>query len=266
MFTIFQWRMVSRRHFYIAGSVLRARYIDLIKPFVQHPRALSDALRARGAVISGSLALQFFLPSDEWKPSDMDIYVSHSEFAELTNTLENDPSLQFTPHVGRSPTERSTSYSLEVTEIRRYTTPTNMLVDVIRSRRDSPVSPLVQFWTSLLVNFVFPDRCGSAYPKMMFNGSGYVKEFGMTAQDDAAMRKYMVRPFQGSKVFSFVPELWGTWRDPSYWVRDYFSDRSALVVDFRARPSDSSPPMPVHPQSDGWKLVIPFPTGAYHLL
>ena len=196
MITVFKWRMVSHEHFYIANSVLRARYTSLVRPFVQNTSALNTALRTHGAVISGSIALQFFLSSDDWSPNDMDIYVAHSEFDEFTKTLEHNPALQFTPHPQSGTIALSATDSLEIAEVRRYTTLTGRMVDVIRSRRDSPVSPLVQFWTSLLVNFVYPDGCASAYPRMMFNGRGYVREYGMTATDHIAMCKYMSRQFR----------------------------------------------------------------------
>ena len=151
-------------------------------------------------------------------------------------------------------------------DIRKYLTLTGRTVDVIRSRRETPLTPLMQFWTSLLVNFVAPNGCGSAYPRMMFKGKGYVKEFGMTVRDTTAMRKYTARPFREDEGFSFVPELWGTWKDPAYWVRDYFSDREAMVVDFRVKYRDPVPSLPVQPLLDGWKLVVPFPIGAHSLL
>ena len=114
----------------------------------------------------------------------------------------------------------------------------------------------------MLVNFVTPDVCVCTFPRMVLNRRGYIKEFGMTARDQTAMRKYTDRDFRPGEKFVFVPELWATWKDPSYWQDDYFSGRDALVVDFRRMVYDSMPSLPIRPCAEGWKLVVPFPGSA----
>ena len=99
----------------------------------------------------------------------------------------------------------------------------------------------------------------ATFPRMVFNGRGYIKELGMTSRDEAAMRKYTEREFHPGERFTFVPGSWGTWKDPSYWQKDHFSDCRALVIDFRRRVQDSLPLLPIRPSSDGWKLIVPFP-------
>ena len=251
--------MTSTAHFSIANSVLRDRFRQLVKPFVSDFAAFSDALREHGAVISGSLALYYYLPCEDWYPNDMDVYVSYDKYPDFIRAVESHPSLRFVGLTRSADSTVRSSVSLDVAEVRKYVTPSNRSVDVIRSRRSNPVSPLVAFWTTLLVNYVAPDSIACAFPRMVFNGKGYVKEFGMTSRDEAAMRKYMDRKFRGDEFFSFVPELWGTWMDPSYWQKDYFSDRKALVLDLRARVGDPVPSMPIVPFAGGWKLVFPFP-------
>ena len=257
--TILAWRATSRRNFTIVASVLRSRYRGLVQPFVPNVHAFSEALRRHGAVLSGSVALYYFIPCDNWFPNDLDVYVSYDEFPAFVRTLQDDPALQFKMLPTLEGVQLSTSLSLDVAEIKKLSTPSHRVVDIIRSRRSTPVSPLIQFWTSMLVNFVTPDVCVAAFPRMVFNGRGFVKEFGMSSRNEAAMRKYTSRDFQPGKKFAFVPELWGTWKDPSYWQRDYFSDRGALVIDFRSRVHDSMPLLPIRPSSAGWGLVIPFP-------
>ena len=256
------WRLTCKRNFAIVASVLRARYRDLIRPYVPNATAFSDALRRHGAVISGSMALYYFVPCSAWSPNDLDVYVSYDEFPAFIHTLENDPMLQFRPVSPGGRWAVPLSFSLDIAEVKQLSTPCHRVVDVIRSRRSTPVSPLVRFWTSMLVNFLTPDACVATFPRMVFNGRGYVREFGLSARDEAAMRKYMARDFRPGEKFSFVPELWGTWKDPSYWQRDYFSDSRALVVDFRRRVQDSMPSLPIRPSPDGWKLIVPFPCSA----
>ena len=253
--------MTSRSQFAIANAVLRDRFRHLVKPFVCDVAAFSGALREHGAVISGSLALYFFVHGDGWYPNDMDIYVSYEEYPAFLRTMESHPSIRFVASPRTPASSIRSSDSLDIAEVRKYTTPTNRSVDVIRSRRANPVSPLVSFWTSLLVNFIASDCFASAFPRMVFNGKGYIKEVGMNARDEAALRKYTSRRFQGTEYFAFVPELWGTWMDPLYWQKDYFSDSQALVVDLRAKVHYPVSSMPVALASDGWKLVLPFPAG-----
>ena len=261
--TILQWRMTSSAHFSIANSVLRDRFRQLLKPFVSDVPGFVAALRDHGAVISGSLALYYFLPCDNWYPNDMDVYVSHDMFPGFIRAIESHPTLRFVGSTRSADSAVGASFSLDVSEVRKYVTPLNRSVDVIRSRRNNPASPLLGFWTSLLVNYVAPDSVASAFPRMVFNGKGYVKEFGMTSRDDAAMRKYMARKFRGDEFFSFVPELWGTWMDPFYWRKDFFSQRDALVLDLRTNLRDPVPSMPIVLLTDGWKLALPFPARGY---
>ena len=115
----------------------------------------------------------------------------------------------------------------------------------------------------MLVNFITPDACVATFPRMLFKGRGYIKEFGMTSRDEAAMTKYTRRESRPGEKFTFVPELWGTWKNPSYWQKDHFSDRGALVINFRRRVQDSMPPLPIRPSDDGWKLIVPFPGSTY---
>ena len=261
--TILQCRMTSRSCFMLANSVLRDRFRGLVRPFFSDVTAFSDLLRKHGAVISGSLALYYLVPSEHWFPNDMDIYVSYEEFPRFIHVVDTHPSVLFI----RTPQSTvSTSDSLDIAEVRRYLTPSNRAVDVIRSRRSNPAFPLPAFWTSLLVNYVTPDSIFSAFPRMVFNGKGYIKEFGMTSRDEAAMLKYKARKFRGDESFSFAPELWGTWMDPFYWQKDFLSDRKALVVDLRRRACDPITPMPIIPIPGGWKLVFPFPIRAHRLL
>ena len=139
------WRFTCKQNFAIVASVLRARYRDLIRPYVPDVTAFSDALRRHGAVISGSMALYYFIPCSTWSSNNMDVYVSYDEFPAFVHALENDPVLQFRPVSLTGGGIVPPSFSLDIAEIRKLSTPSHRVVDVIRSRRSTPVSPLVQF-------------------------------------------------------------------------------------------------------------------------
>ena len=137
--------MTSRSQFTIANSILRNRFHQLVKPFVCDTAAFSRALRTHGAVISGSLALHYFLDCDGWYPNNMDIYVSYDEYPAFLCTVETDPSIRFVDSTRTFTSSLSASDALDIVEVRRFATPSGRSVDVIRSRRANPVSPLVGF-------------------------------------------------------------------------------------------------------------------------
>ncbi len=57
----------------------------------------NDILRRHEAVISGSTALHFLMPSDTWVPNDLDIYVSDPNFPALLRDLTDPDGLHFVP-------------------------------------------------------------------------------------------------------------------------------------------------------------------------
>ena len=247
------------------------RFSNLVRPFVPEVGAFKEILLRHGAVISGSLSLYFFLPSDYWYPNGMDVFVAHSQFAAFNQALEADLSLQVVPYTQPTFSFRddfapwNPSESVEIVGVRRYLTPTGRYLDVMQSRRETPLSPLVECWTSLLTNFVSPNGCGAAYPKLMFEGRGFVKDSSLTSREKGQLLTYMARRFTKGRAFWFLSKDWGTWRSPSWWKKfeDYFCDSMGLVVDFGMTHPDSRGSLPVQPLSEGWKLRIPFPMGAY---
>ena len=46
-------------------------------PFVKDTPMFNQLLLDHGAVVSGSIALHFFLPNETWDPEDMDLYAPH---------------------------------------------------------------------------------------------------------------------------------------------------------------------------------------------
>ena len=90
--------MTSKQYFDIANAVLRRRFDDLVRPFIPEVDIFSKILLTHGAVISGSLALYFFVPSPYWYPGDIDVYVSRLQFTSITHALETEPSIRLVPY------------------------------------------------------------------------------------------------------------------------------------------------------------------------
>ncbi len=71
--------------------------------------ALDVLLVRYGAVISGSVALQYFLPETKWTAHDLDIYVPESTFDDFVSAVVDQRGLRFTalPLVGAADGSRS---------------------------------------------------------------------------------------------------------------------------------------------------------------
>ncbi|KAI0750151.1 hypothetical protein C8Q80DRAFT_1078057, partial [Daedaleopsis nitida] len=134
-------------------------------------------VRRYGAVISGSVALHFFLPSDSWTPGDLDIYVPDHTFEAFCREIMDDQHVRFvqdTREPRRGLPSTATAIGL-VKEVRRFKTPTQQSVDVVRSSCNSPLRPLHGFWTTLLKNFICPDGAACAYPHPTLRRRAFVK-------------------------------------------------------------------------------------------
>ncbi|KAI0723577.1 hypothetical protein C8Q76DRAFT_691966 [Earliella scabrosa] len=233
-------------------SLLRKRFDAAISPFVLDARPLTALLTKHEAVISGSVALQFFLEDETWQPGDLDIYVPDTTFTEFIAAVENPRGLNFS----RCDPEDEASHpdgENGIRAVRRYTSATGRKVDVIRSVVHSPVTPLRYFWSTLVTNFISPDSCACGFPHATLSRRGLIKDGPTTAKDRLAIRKYVDRGFDLSE---------DSWRqaimDGSLWDYLYFGDTDALVIDFRRHVHDEPPRLPITKTRRGWRLVAPY--------
>lgn len=87
--TIAAWRATSRTSFRQVALHLRRRYHDHIRPFVTDVCTFDDTLRSHGGVISGTVALHFFVPDITWSPREMDIYIPFNSYRSFLSTITN---------------------------------------------------------------------------------------------------------------------------------------------------------------------------------
>ncbi|KAI0698764.1 hypothetical protein C8Q76DRAFT_592175, partial [Earliella scabrosa] len=132
-------------------------------------------LRAYGAVISGSLALRFFLTQDTWEIGDMDVYVPDHKYEDFIAAITNPDGLAFRPQPPRSDRRGPSSSGTGIKEVRRYTTPSMQEVDVIRSPTRNAIVALHAFWSTLVMNFIAPDACCCAFPRGTLSRRGLLK-------------------------------------------------------------------------------------------
>ncbi|TFK90043.1 hypothetical protein K466DRAFT_468577, partial [Polyporus arcularius HHB13444] len=143
------------------------------------------------AVVSGSVALRFFLPDEMWSPGDMDIYVPDLTYDQFIAAVTDMYRLRFTPipRKKRPPAGDDMdvdalppgdaflppSMSADVIEVRQFITRTGKRVDVIRAPGNNPTVAINRFWSSLVMNFLRPDVCVSGYPSTTLARVGMLK-------------------------------------------------------------------------------------------
>lgn len=81
------WRAVCRAFFKVVGSLMRRRYEAHVEPYVSDIPLFDSIMRRHGAIISGSTALRFFMPNDQWSPRDLDIYVPDAHWTSFLHAV-----------------------------------------------------------------------------------------------------------------------------------------------------------------------------------
>ncbi|KAI0709398.1 hypothetical protein C8Q76DRAFT_799407 [Earliella scabrosa] len=256
IFMLAQWRLTSKTNYTVVATILRDRYRTCISPFVANIDAFNTLLRACGAVISGSVALQFFLPDDAWTPGDLDIYVADRMFDTFITAVMQD-ALNFHPLPRTSRTRRRRSGTPGLNGIRdvlRFRTSTGRSIDIVRSATNSPITPIRTFWTTLLMNFITPDACACGFPTATLARTGAFRGNPAFEKDALAKAKYDLRGFNfvGGRQSRYIA-------DPSTWDFDYFGDINAMILGFRLQPKDSLGACPVIRTKRGWRIKQPFP-------
>ena len=144
---------------------LQQRMNALATPFFPNATVLQDILRTCDAVISGSSALHFILPitTTVWKPKDLDLYVPHRYMKALTTRLEN---LGY-HKLPRNDILANTAYlsSSQILAVHKFILDENV-IDVVESCTDAACSPIFQFHSTAVMNFVGADTIFSAYPNL----------------------------------------------------------------------------------------------------
>lgn len=226
------------------------RYTAVVQPFFPYVASLNAALREHEAVISGSVALKFFLPDEAWTPSDIDIYVSDGRFESLRDRLRSDPLLGCT-EAQEDPGAPKPSYHSDfaVKDVAKFTTMTGRKVDLVRSRDKSAMSPMLDFWSTLPANFITPDAFACLYHKYTLNRQIVLKVGILGSEDTSAVRKYVDRGF---KVVS-----------NRYWVAwGFYPNGGGQIASVRAlvssmdplNPERKSTSLPIRRGSYGWFL------------
>ena len=92
-----RWRTVSHTCYRLVACCLRNRYNSLVSRFVPDVFLFNSLLFCHGAIVSGSVALRFFLPNARWKPTDLDIYVPYTHLAAFVEAITDPSGLNLKP-------------------------------------------------------------------------------------------------------------------------------------------------------------------------
>ncbi|KAI0698721.1 hypothetical protein C8Q76DRAFT_698164 [Earliella scabrosa] len=245
---LLSWRKTCRAFFTVVATVLRSRYETAVRPFLGPLVSdFGELMRRTGAVLSGSVALQFFVQNSAWVAKDLDIYVPDGSFEQFVTTAEEAFSFESTPNASPSGPPPMEHIANGIRDIRTYTTSTGRRVDVIRSPVNNPIFPLQFYWTTLVMNVVTPDGCVCGYPTYTLQGKGLVRGGLLTDKERAAMAKYENRGFQLTQR-----DWWQVMEGPSNWTMDYFGDITALGASFKNAVTDPYPSFPLVNTRRGW--------------
>lgn len=174
-----RFAQTSRVFFSIAERYTTYRRRLLTKPFLDDPDEIYRLLAAFNAVISGSSALSFLLPEREvyWTPHDLDIYVSEKDALPLLRKLSI---YGYCITAKRDSNEDPYPYSSIQTMfvLRRGTSK----IDVVTSKTSAAISPIFQYHSTILFNFLTADSVFCAYPELTLRRESLINPFAVYGQ------------------------------------------------------------------------------------
>jgi hypothetical protein len=179
------------------ASLLQDNVIKMLKPFFHNPTAMIDAMRVTRSVISGSFALACFSPTRNWRPHDLDMYVSMSHVHMLLEAL-----VAFGNYIvmwGKpwivNPQYR-TSNIMEIISLSNG----ERKIDVIVSN-SCALLPIFAFHSTIVMNFVSAYGLYCGYPSLTLNRTGiihphlYRHRHTLRRSETNALTKYMNRQY-----------------------------------------------------------------------
>ena len=208
----------------LVSAELRYRYFTLLRFFFgSHANQFDELIRSFPAIISGSVALAFLSWTDQWVPGDMDIYISNNAYNRFTGALEWTGLAVLETDTG----PRSPSPYRGITRVRRYVTWIGRNLDVIQSTTCNPATPLLYFWSSVVVNFITPYGAVCVFPMNTLNHRGLVADISYSEKLVAARKKYETRGFEFAEV-----DVWGPISPITALGDRVLSDRPILGLNF----------------------------------
>lgn len=147
--------------------LLKCRFTNLLYPWFQRAEDFITVMRRCSAVVSESVALAFFLGPFYIKPNDLDIYTPRDRAETLVSYL--------TVHEAYTliPCTRGGDYSMGVHATYRLSKG-DRYINVVQANGYSALLPICQFWSTILMNFVWADGYCCPYPSMLVEQRGLI--------------------------------------------------------------------------------------------
>ncbi len=285
------WRQTCKTLYRAVGAHLRERYQKCVRPFVRDIALFDSLLVRHGAVVSGSVALHYFLPRATWTPNDLDIYVPESDFEDFVDAITNRRGLNFTVFPHRRPWDtiespQSASSQFGDTgshdgagdaRVSRSRTPDAFVDpnDFPEPSRHNGIREVRQFYTAQdrrvdVISVPSPNPVAALqhfWASLVMNFlrpdvavCGFplttlecvgILKPVMTAKDEKAADKYGTRGFD----LLVDPPL----PDEQDWERPFFGTRKALVAPYRRTLQERPPTSPLIRTDRGWALSTSWP-------
>lgn len=203
---------VSRRLTELVHDHVKHRIICVGAQYFRTGAALIDMLRSCDAVVSGSTALRILMPDVgiPWSPSDLDIYLPRHTLTVMLRRMQHEGyTIIAEPPVKRSGYNYSHVSRVLVVGNGQCT------VDLVVSRTSTALSPIFQFHSTVVMNFVSADTVFCGYPTLTLRGLSMVNAGPLYYSADkrpilSAMQKYLLRGIRdnASMWFNFetIPE------------------------------------------------------------
>lgn len=186
---------VSRRLTELVRDHVKHRIICVGAQYFRTGAALFDMLRSCDAVVSGSTALRILMPDVgiPWSPSDLDIYLPRHTLTVMLRRMQHEGyTIIAEPPVKRSGYNYSHVSRVLVVGNGQCT------VDLVVSRTSTALSPIFQFHSTVVMNFVSADTVFCGYPTLTLRGLSMVNAGPLYYSADkrpilSAMQKYLLR-------------------------------------------------------------------------
>ena len=165
--TIITFSRASQWFVEIGRWYLRLRLHSLSFHFFDNGKELSFILGACDGIVSGSTALHIMLPkaSTSWSPSDLNVYIPLCHKFQLTCLLEKKGY-----HIENEGNNIHSTYSSsDIFSVMMFANKHNK-IDVVISTSLCTVSPIFNFHSTAIMNFISANSIFSAYPSLTFQG------------------------------------------------------------------------------------------------
>lgn len=170
----------SKSYFLVVHEHINRRLSKTINPFFEDHVKFVEILKRSTSVVSGSLALSFMVPpyQENWKANDMDIYTNLHNVFTLTAYMQfcgyrkdgGDKLIKDYDDIKGNRMYGEVGGISHVIHMRKN----DKKVDVIVSKRKSPIYPIFFFHTTIVQNFISGQGFFSAYPNLTDKGKALV--------------------------------------------------------------------------------------------